>query len=561
LLRSLHATAVSTTDYAAAALAYPVWNVIDREVEVLLKWTFRESEVTGVVLLIHDDRRQTIAFHRDFGMTEVLPGLPHGEKDDIVELREITFEGRRVASLELRFSPRDVRNRIRVEALFIVLVVLALDSVLGLALLLILRSTVFRPLERIKRWASSLEQGEAETLIPAGTSERGEIASLRASIERMVAMILSKEREYRSLFDNSPVSIWELDFSAIRAVLEPGRQRYEDLDKVPAVQNPEETKRAIGLIRVRGVNSVTLNWLGVSSLKEIQGGISSLLDEDGLRIFAAEFRALMLCASGAGGECKINLPSGAARNYMIRFATLAGYEEDWTRVMLTAADITDRVQMENRLLAALQQKDILLRELFHRTRNSFQLISSMIALRESSAVSERRPILRSIRARINTISLAQDKLYESDDLTFLDLGSYIKDLVTMLVYENESNLGQVISAVEVASIPGSIDYAVPLGLFLCELVTNAFDHGFVDGRKGTLTVSFHKASDGRLELSVHDDGVGVPADFNPRRDAGVGLDTILALGERQLRGKIEFDISSGFFCVLCFSLPEEKPRV
>lgn len=560
LLRSLRASAGSTADYAAAALSFPVWNVIDREIEVLLKWTFREQAVTGAALRFVEGRQDVLSFRRDDGVGVVV-GFPEGEKDDIVEKREIVFAGRKIASLELRFSTRPVAERIRSEALFIALVVIALDSVLGFALLFILRSSVFYPLERIERWASSLERGEIDGPDSSPKTEKGEIASLRSSIERMVSMILSKEREYRSLFESSPVSIWELDFSPMRSMLIRSLESCEMLDALPMLRDLKETRKSLRRIRVMSVNSVTLEWLGIGSLREFQGSLSSLLDEEGLRLFAEEIRALAMCAPGAGGECRITLPTGEVKSFTIRFATLAGHEGDWSRVVLTAADISDRVLMENRLLDALKQKDTLLRELFHRTRNSLQLISSMISLRETRVEIACRALLRTIRNRIDTISLAQDMLYESEDLSFLELGTYFRDLLGLLRLEQDGDGGRIQLRMDVESARVSIDYAIPLGLLLCELISNAYRHAFPDGRKGTVSVSFANRPQGPMELSVSDDGIGLPAGIDPCADGGAGFDIVFALGTQQLHGVFELGGPPGFSCLLRFSLPAERPRV
>ena len=547
LLLSLRSRALAVSDYTASALGYPVWNVVYREIDVLLLGAFRDESVYGAVLELDDVEPRRIAFTRGAG-SSIKRGEPDADIHGFVERREVMFESRKVGTLELHFTDRLVDERMRSESIFIAVVVLLLDWVLGLFLLLVLRSTVFRPLARIERWAAALERGEEPPSLWDAVRERGEIASLRTSIERMVGIILTKEREYRSLFNDSPASIWELDFSRIK-------------DEYSADPDSFDAKRAFGLLSVTSVNPVTLDWLGVRSLGELSGKAGSLLGEDALAILSAELRALAAGAHGAAGECRLLMPSGTVKHFAVRFATIAGHETDWARVLMTGADITDRARAEERLVSALTEKDLLLQELFHRTRNSLQLISSMIALREPYAASCAQTDLRAIRGRIDTIALAQDKLYESENLSVLDLGNYLSGLTEMIVHGQDLSEGRIRLDIKVEAVPVSIDHAVPLGLLLCELVSNALAHAFPEGRGGTLSVTLLRPGDGGLELSVRDDGVGPPPGFDPRRDAGYGLETAIALGERQLRGKLAFSSESGFSAVLRFRLPEVSSRI
>jgi two-component sensor histidine kinase/PAS domain-containing protein len=471
-----------------------------------------------------------------------------------VERREVLFESRPVGRLELHFTERLVDERMRSESIFIAVVVLLLDGILGLFLLLVLRSTVFRPLARIERWAAALERGEEPPANWGGPPERGEIASLRASIERMVGIIMAKEREYRSLFDYSPVSIWELDFS-------PVREAFGGTPPPDGAFGPEEAAAVLPLVKVKSVNPITLEWLGVDSLADLPFGLSPFLEGDAIGVFADEVRSLLSRSPGASGECRVGMPWGDDRMYAIRFATIAGHEDDWSRILLTAADITERKNAEERLVSALDEKSVLLRELFHRTRNSLQIVSSLIALREAGADERSRRELRGIRNRIDTMAIAQDALFECGDLNSMDLGKYVRELASMLSREYGEAIGRIRMDVRTDSVSGSIDLAAPLGLIVCELVSNAFAHAFPNGRAGTLSVALRKRGRSTLELSIADDGVGPPDGFDPVREAGLGLTTVRELGESQLDGALSFNLGSGFSATLSFRLSDIASRV
>jgi two-component sensor histidine kinase len=106
-----------------------------------------------------------------------------------------------------------------------------------------------------------------------------------------------------------------------------------------------------------------------------------------------------------------------------------------------------------------------------------------------------------------------------------------------------------------------IDVAMPLGIALVELESNALEHAFPGGRGGTITASLDQESGDYVKIVLSDDGVGPPPGFDPRRDASLGLGLVFALIEQQLKGQVDFDFSSGFRCTLRFGVDYYKNRI
>jgi two-component sensor histidine kinase len=151
--------------------------------------------------------------------------------------------------------------------------------------------------------------------------------------------------------------------------------------------------------------------------------------------------------------------------------------------------------------------------------------------------------------RIMSMSLVHQKLYESKDLSRIDLGEYIEDLVGEIgkaYLEGRTDVGIVVN-VE-SGIVSLIDVAIPCGLMLNELIVNAVKHGFPGDRGGSITVSMKRSAPGLLELSVADDGIGLPSGFDFRRDGKIGLQTVVSIVELQLHGKVYFDQGHGTVC-------------
>ena len=228
----------------------------------------------------------------------------------------------------------------------------------------------------------------------------------------------------------------------------------------------------------------------------------------------------------------------------------------------TVQDITTRIKYEEQIKASLDEKEALLRELYHRTKNNMQVISALLGMRASSENSERvSDVFQEMENKIQSMSLVHDKLYEFQNLSSINLKAYITDLSKLMKdsYLLSDNCISFIMNLEDVSV--LIDTAMPLGLVLNELILNAFKHAFPDNRDGEICISLHKLEDGTIELVVSDNGIGVAEDYDFINAPTLGIQTIFLLGESQLQGKIIFDGSSGVKCTMVFKDNIYEPRV
>ena len=224
-------------------------------------------------------------------------------------------------------------------------------------------------------------------------------------------------------------------------------------------------------------------------------------------------------------------------------------------VTFTALDITDRKSAARELAESLAEKEALLRELYHRTKNNMQVICSLLNLRGAQASDERvKRIFDEMKNRILSMSLVHQKLYRSHSLTSLDLGGYIDELATLFLESHDTLRGRVRIDRRLAELPVSIETAIPCGLILSELFSNSFKHAFPDGRPGVITIGLSRRADGEIELGFADDGVGVPAGFDWRGAETFGLMTLTTLVEHQLGGRIEVEGAGGFSVRIIFGV-------
>ena len=199
-------------------------------------------------------------------------------------------------------------------------------------------------------------------------------------------------------------------------------------------------------------------------------------------------------------------------------------------------DITDIKESEKKLKAALKEKETLLKEIHHRVKNNMQVVNSLLSLQ---AKREASPLVQEAfaeaRGRVQSMALVHEILYQSENLADIDLQTYLEHLTRQLRNAFASGLQRVEVTVEAEGIRFGIDEAVPFGLIVTELVSNAFKYAFSDGR-GSLYVGLSELPSGMFRLVVNDDGIGLPEDFDFRLGNTLGLWLISELVEGQLEG-------------------------
>ena len=208
-------------------------------------------------------------------------------------------------------------------------------------------------------------------------------------------------------------------------------------------------------------------------------------------------------------------------------------------------DITERKQAEKHLKESVQEKEILLKEIHHRVKNNLQVISSLLNL-QANRVTDARTLqaLGDSQARVRSMALIHEKLYQSQSLARIDFGEYVKSLATDLFRSYQRNFKGIRLNVQVDEVTLGLDQAVSCGLILNELMTNALKYAFPDGRNGTIWVELRANSEHVLSLRVADDGVGIPADVDVLKTDSLGLQLVNSL-VGQLDGNLELERSNG----------------
>jgi two-component sensor histidine kinase len=207
--------------------------------------------------------------------------------------------------------------------------------------------------------------------------------------------------------------------------------------------------------------------------------------------------------------------------------------------VLLREEVAERKKAEEILRKALEERTVLLRELYHRVKNNMQVIISLISLQARKIDDPRlKQMMEETQNRIRAMALVHERLYKSENLSEIDLGDYIPLLVTQIFSSHLPGSRKVKKVLEIDHAMVTIEIAVPIGLIVTELVSNTFKHAFPGEMTGTLSV-FLRKKDKTITLTVSDDGVGMPENSDWRNLPTLGLHLVQSLVE-QLQGTIDF---------------------
>ena len=222
--------------------------------------------------------------------------------------------------------------------------------------------------------------------------------------------------------------------------------------------------------------------------------------------------------------------------------------EDYSYHLWQYHDVTASRLAEEQIKASLKEKEVLLKEIHHRVKNNLQIISSLLSLQGSEIEDTRASqSFRESQDRVKAMALIHERLYQSRDLAKIDFAGYVSNLTGHLLRSYRVNSSTVRLNLEVESIPMNLDVAIPCGLIINELVSNALKYAFPSGKGGEIHVRFADENESSLRLVVRDNGVGFPEIADVEKNESLGLKLVRSLTE-QLGGQITYSDQDGFQC-------------
>ncbi len=216
-------------------------------------------------------------------------------------------------------------------------------------------------------------------------------------------------------------------------------------------------------------------------------------------------------------------------------------------------DITERKQTEARVEATLREKEVLLREIHHRVKNNLQIISSLLNLQAGFIQDDQaRKVYKESQDRVRSMALLHAILYQSRNLAAIDFAQYVRRLTLHLLHSYAAAARGIRVNIDVHPVQFGMETAIPCGLIINELVSNALQHAFPENRGGEIKIDLHPNADSTYTLRVGDDGVGLPATIDLQNPESLGLQLVSTLSG-QLEGEMQMHRNGGTAFQITFS--------
>ncbi len=266
--------------------------------------------------------------------------------------------------------------------------------------------------------------------------------------------------------------------------------------------------------------------LGMSFISNISNLINDESYQGQIRLFKKALKG-----KAKDFELPLKTPSGEVKWFHI-FLNPISSEDGQNEISCIAYDISERKQIDKAIRLALKEKEILLQEVHHRVKNNLQVISSLMSLQKSFI---KDPILiqalEESQSRIATMSYIHESLYRHTDFSSISFAEYLQRLSTNLIHSYSTPDCEVTLQSSFEDVYLTLDQAIPCGLIVNELVSNALKYAFKGRKRGVVFLGVAK-KEGAIEIEVRDDGVGLPQDFNLNKNESLGLYLIQALVEQ-----------------------------
>jgi two-component sensor histidine kinase len=315
--------------------------------------------------------------------------------------------------------------------------------------------------------------------------------------------------------------------------------------------NPDDAELAVKELELEGF---TLEWSRVDTEKAFKKALSKKPD-----LILADYKVpsfngmaalkmnkqltpeipLIIFSGTIGEEVAVECMKSGAIDYVLK-DRLFRLGPAVKRALEEAEEHRQRKRAEEQIKASLKEKEVLLREIHHRVKNNLQVLSSLLnmqarATKDKDTIS----ILSESQDRISAMALIHTQLYESADLSEINMKGFVDKLFRRLFQSYPVKGAKITPILHIADYPFPISIAMPVGLVVNELLANALQHAFGKRSEGKIEVILSVLKKGKTNLTVSDDGVGLPKGFDINKTRTLGLRLVKILAEDQLKGNIK----------------------
>lgn len=309
------------------------------------------------------------------------------------------------------------------------------------------------------------------------------------------------------------------------------RRNFADANNATKLDRVATIAEAESLLNLEAVDLVLADYL----LPDGRG-----IDLIGEHAQGGPARPVVILTSHGSETVAAEAIKRGALDYIVKSPeSFAAMPIEVTRALHSWELLSEKRRTEKELRKSLAEKEVILKEVHHRVKNNFQIVSSLLSLQaETIDDPVTKDALRESENRIRSMALIHEKLYESEDYAHIDFADYILSVTSRLDAAYRGSERGIALSCDSEPVQLSIESAIPLGLVLNELVTNAFIHAFPEGKKGSIVVSIRSEGEGAV-LVVQDDGVGLSPAVSIASPNTLGLELIRVLTS-QAGGQPEF---------------------
>ncbi len=264
---------------------------------------------------------------------------------------------------------------------------------------------------------------------------------------------------------------------------------------------------------------------------------------------AANVKDAVECAKkGINVSLQYEIPTLSATKWVESTITPIKGDSDKSisSILIISRDITERIDLEARLQATISEKETLLREVHHRVKNNMQVIISLLKLQASYLKDScNKEMFKDCENRKKAMAIVHERLYRTSDMTTINFKYYVKQVANEMMASYLGDHRHISLKISGEDFIMGIDTAVPCGLVINELLSNAIKHAFIDEEGGVIKINFKSIRPGEYEVTVKDNGIGMKEDIDLGASNTLGLTLVHMLVETQLKGKFYYEVDAG----------------
>jgi two-component sensor histidine kinase len=221
--------------------------------------------------------------------------------------------------------------------------------------------------------------------------------------------------------------------------------------------------------------------------------------------------------------------------------------------------IVDYEQKTLQVEKSLEEKEYLLKEIHHRVKNNLQIVSGILQLQSiHSKNKEFKDIMQQSQNRIQSMALIHQMLYQNEDIRYIPFKKYIEKLTSQITSTSRINVKNIKVDILIEEIRFDVETAIPLGLIVNELLSNAFKHAFPEGQSGGIIIWLKRLKQNEYKLIVKDDGIGMPEGIDIQLASTLGLQLVTMLS-KQMKSEFKYENNGGAEFSIKFSVQNNTP--